>query len=128
MNRKGREFAVLLSGVFLAACLAAAGSAPTVVQSPAEKAAETKPAASAENGKKLYDRYCEVCHYPTTTAKKIGPGLKGIFKRGKFEDGSKVDDASMRRWIEKGGKNMPAFGEDLKPQEIADLIAYLKTL
>jgi cytochrome c2 len=128
MKPEIRQVAVLFSGVILAASLGVVLAAPVTVQSPAGKAAEKTSEASAENGKKLYDRYCEVCHYTTTTAKKIGPGLKGIFQRGKFEDGSKVDDRSMRRWIEKGGKNMPAFGEDLKPQEIADLIAYLKTL
>ncbi len=128
MKPKNRESALLICGVILVVCLAVVMTAPAAVQSPAEKATEKESAASATNGEKVYDRHCEVCHYPATTAKKIGPGLKGIYKRGKFADGSKVTDASMRRWIEKGGKNMPAFEEALKPEEIADLIAYLKTL
>ncbi|MCL6566495.1 MAG: cytochrome c [Acidobacteriia bacterium] len=115
--------------VALATALALAGAAtappPTSAQAVSEKSAS---AASVENGKELYDRYCAACHYPATTAKKIGPGLKAIYVRGKFEDGTPVNDQTMRRWIEKGGKNMPGFEKILKPQQLADLLAYLKTL
>jgi mono/diheme cytochrome c family protein len=34
----------------------------------------------------------------------------------------------MRVWIEAGGKDMPGFREALKPNEVRDLIAYLRTL
>jgi cytochrome c len=84
--------------------------------------------AQIKRGKQVYDVYCGICHHPSSEEKKIGPGLKGIYKRGKFEDGKKVDDASMRTWIEKGGKDMPAFEETLTREEINALIAYLKTL
>jgi len=82
---------------------------------------------SFARGKGLYDARCEICHFSASTAKKIGPGLKGIGTRGKFADGSKVDDDKLRRWIVKGGKNMPGFA-DLNADEVRDLIAYLKTL
>jgi cytochrome c2 len=89
------------------------------------------PSASASTslarGKGLYDARCEICHFSASTAKKIGPGLKGMGTRGKFADGSKVDDDKLRRWIVKGGKNMPGFA-DLNADEVRDLIAYLKTL
>ncbi len=60
--------------------------------------------------------------------KKIGPGLKGLTARGKFSDGKKVDDESLKAWIEKGGKDMPGFKDSLNDAEIRDQIAYLRTL
>jgi len=87
-----------------------------------------KNAVQVKKGKAVYQEYCEICHYSTNRAKKIGPGLKGIYKRGKFADGKKVNDESMREWILKGGVDMPSFEDTLKKQEIDDLIAYLKTL
>ena len=71
-------------------------------------------AATAAKGKAVYEEWCEICHFKETTEKKVGPGLKGLAKRGKFADGRKVDDASLRVWIEKGGKDMPGFGDSIK--------------
>ena len=80
------------------------------------------------SGSKIYAAQCEICHFSTSKAKKIGPGLASIYPGGKFTNGKKVDDASMRVWIEAGGKDMPGYKELLKPNEIRDLIAYLRTL
>lgn len=82
----------------------------------------------AGRGKRLYDIQCSICHYTATEKQKVGPGLKEIYKRGKFADGRKVEDRSMREWVEKGGKQMPPFKDVLTPREISDLIAYLRTL
>ncbi len=86
------------------------------------------PSAAVARGEKVYDTQCEICHFDHSTKKKIGPGLKGLMARGKFSDGKKVDDESLRAWIEKGGKDMPEFKDSLNDAEIRDLIAYLKTL
>jgi mono/diheme cytochrome c family protein len=58
----------------------------------------------------------------------VGPGLKGLMARGKYVNGKKLDDESLRAWIENGGKDMPGFKGALKEDEIRDLVAYLKTL
>lgn len=114
-------------------CLVLAGLL-TAESKSAERQDGSRPEMSAtreaqiRRGKQVYDVYCGICHYATSEEKKIGPGLKGIYKRGKFEDGKKVDDRSMRTWIEKGGKDMPAFEETLSREEINALIAYLRTL
>lgn len=71
---------------------------------------------------------CAVCHYSSSRAKKIGPGLKDLSKRGKFSDGKPVDEASLRAWIDRGGKNMPAFKDSLNADQKRQLMAYLKTL
>jgi cytochrome c len=79
-------------------------------------------------GKAAYATYCGICHLSDSTEKKIGPGLKGLGKREKFADGNKIDDASLRAWIEKGGKTMPSFKDTLRVEEIRNLMVYLKTL
>jgi mono/diheme cytochrome c family protein len=117
-----------LAGVVLLAAVSVLGqSAP---QSAKKSGARSKPAPSATvaRGEKVYDTQCEVCHFDHSTKKKIGPGLKGLMARGKFSDGKKVDDESLRAWIEKGGKDMPEFKDSLNDAEMRDLIAYLKTL
>jgi mono/diheme cytochrome c family protein len=102
-------------------------------QSKNDKTSANKPAAKPASGnlakgKALYKEYCGICHYSENTAKKIGPGLKGIYKRGKFADGKKVDDTAMRDWIIKGGADMPSFEGQLTDEQIKDLIAYMRTL
>ena len=100
-----------------------------LAQAAREKGAGSKPPASeVTKGKAVFEENCGICHYASSTKKKIGPGLKGLYKRGKFTDGEKVDDASLRAWIEKGGTNMPPFKDTLSKQQLADLISYLKTL
>ncbi len=85
-------------------------------------------AATLHAGKAVYNTYCGICHLNASTEKKVGPGLKGLGKREKFSTGIKVTDTSLREWIEKGGKDMPPFKETLSPEQIRDLIVYLKTL
>jgi mono/diheme cytochrome c family protein len=91
-------------------------------------AAIASAAQSDAAGKDLFNQHCASCHFPETTAQKIGPGLKGLYKRSAFADGKKVTDATVTRWIEAGGKDMPGFKETLKPEQIRALISYLKTL
>jgi mono/diheme cytochrome c family protein len=85
-------------------------------------------AQSDSTGKDLFNQHCASCHFTETTAQKIGPGLKGLYKRQTFADGKKITDATVTRWIEAGGKDMPGFKEILKPEQIRALISYLKTL
>jgi len=84
--------------------------------------------AAIARGLGVYKDRCAICHFSESDAKKIGPGLKGIYKRGKFPDGGNVNDASMEKWILSGGKDMPPFRQVLNPNQIHDLMAYLKTL
>ena len=79
-------------------------------------------------GKVKFEERCAICHYSESTAQKIGPGMKGLYARGKFADDKKVNDLGMTAWIEKGGKDMPGFKDVLKPGETRALIAYLRTL
>ncbi len=119
--------------ILLLACLALTAEAQlgTPGKDPGVREGKSStPPASAEvaKGKKLFAVNCAVCHYTASAAKKIGPGLKNPSKRGTYKNGKPVDDASLRTWIEKGGKDMPGFKDSLSAEQIHDLIAYLKTL
>ncbi len=80
-----------------------------------------------ERGKAIYAKRCAVCHFAASDVKKVGPGLKGLVKRGEYADGRPVTDDSLREWIERGGKNMPGFKAVLRGEQVRELIAYLKT-
>jgi cytochrome c len=100
---------------------------------PAKKAAAKdggkNSAAAAARGKEVFEKKCAVCHYADSDSKKIGPGLKGIGKRGTFTvNSNKVTDESLKTWIENGDSLMPPFKEVLEEAQIKDVVAYVKTL
>jgi cytochrome c len=101
-------------------------------EQPAKKAGPGgagKNAAAAARGKEMFEKKCAVCHYADSDAKKIGPGLKGISKRGTFTvNNNKVTDETLKTWIENGDTLMPPFKEVLEAPQIKDVIAYVKTL
>ncbi len=86
-----------------------------------------KKAGDAAKGKEVYEQ-CGVCHSATTDEKKMGPSLKGLFKKDKLANGQKPTDANVLAIINKGKTPMPAFADVLSAEEKADLLAYLKTL
>ena len=96
-------------------------------KTPAKKTTATK--GSPTKGKEVFDQKCGVCHFADSDAKKIGPGLKGISKRGTFSvNNNKFTDDSLKTWIENGDSLMPPFKDVLDEQQIKDVIAYVKTL
>ena len=95
----------------------------------AKKTAASKSSGSATKGKEVFDQKCGICHFADSDAKKIGPGLKGISKRGTFSvNNNKFTDESLKTWIENGDSLMPPFKDALDEQQIKDVIAYVKTL
>jgi len=94
-----------------------------------KKTTAGKLSASAAKGKDLFDQKCSICHFADSSSRKIGPGLKGISKRGTFSvNNNKVTDANLKTWIENGDSLMPPFKDVLDAQQIKDVIAYVKTL
>ena len=71
---------------------------------------------------------CAVCHNADSDEKKMGPGLKGLFKKAKMANGKAVSEATVRAVVDQGGNGMPAYEEMLEKKEKDDLLAYLKTL
>ncbi len=79
-------------------------------------------------GKTTFEDNCAVCHNVATDEKKMGPSLKGLFKRATLKNGKKVTDPNVLGVINAGGNGMPSYAEMLNDGEKADVIAYLKTL
>jgi cytochrome c len=86
-------------------------------------------ATAAKGGLRVFENRCAMCHYSDHVQKKVGPGLKGFYKRGKFiTNGNKVTDESVKTWIQNGDSMMPPFKDVLDQEQLNDLIAYLRTL
>jgi cytochrome c len=83
--------------------------------------------ADATRGKAVFEQ-CAMCHNPDSDEKKVGPGLKGLYKKDKLANGKKPTDATVKARIDEGGNGMPAYKDMLGDGEKDDLIAYLKTL
>ena len=122
-----RNFLILGTAALAVAGTVFAQDAPPA-KAPAKKSASGN-AAAAERGKELFDKKCGICHYADNDQKKIGPGLKGLSKRGTFTvNNNKVTDEALKTWIENGDTLMPPFKDVLEPAQIKDVIAYVKTL
>lgn len=101
-----------------AVCLAMAAGSATVLSG-------AKP--DPEKGKQVFEQ-CSICHNADSDEKKMGPGLKGLFKKDKMANGKKPTEAAVRAQVDQGGNGMPPYKDLLSDQEKDDLIAYLKTL
>ncbi len=84
-------------------------------------------AGDAAKGKETFEQ-CAVCHNVDTDEKKMGPSLKGLFKRDKLINGKKVNDENVKAMINAGGNGMPSYQDMLSNDEKDNVIAYLKTL
>lgn len=102
------------------------GQGLLVAVGPATKASSR---AAARRGQAIFEQRCAMCHYSDRVEKKVGPGLKGIYKRGTFStNGSKITDESLKGWIRNGDSQMPPFKDVLDSGQLNDLVAFLKTL
>lgn len=109
-----KRFAVSVSAMMLAAGLAVAAD---------EKAGK----GDAAKGKEVFEQ-CGACHDVETGEKKMGPSLKGLYKKGKLASGKPVNDANVKAIIDAGGNGMPAYEDLLTAEEKDHVLAYLKTI
>lgn len=70
-----------------------------------------------EGGELFGSRGCTHCHGADGTGTEEGPSLRDIRKRLKPDQ--------IAEQIRHGGKQMPAFGDSLDEEQIADLVAFL---
>src|SRR5262245_53026815 len=84
-------------------------------------------AGDAEGGKEVLEQ-CSVCHNADSEEKKMGPGLKGLFKKDKMKNGKKPTEENVKAVINAGGNGMPGYQDLLSDEERENLLAYLKTL
>ena len=81
-----------------------------------------------ERGENLFVSKCAFCHYTDSKDKKVGPGLKGIFKEKALPLSKKpVTRENVQNQIKNPLANMPAFPE-LSEQDILDITEYLRVL
>ena len=122
MNRISEKF------VTISACAILLCAGMLSAQDTSKKTAASA-SASVTRGKAVFQQKCALCHYDTSDQKKIGPGLKGLNKRGTFSvNGNKITDDSLKTWIENGDQLMPPFKDQLEPAQLKDVIAYVRTL
>jgi hypothetical protein len=90
--------------------------------------AKLKNVKAALSGQKLFAANCSLCHFTDRNDKKVGPGLKGLFKSPKLPNsGLPVTDENVRERIANGGDKMPPF-KHLKEGELKAIVDYLKAL
>jgi mono/diheme cytochrome c family protein len=66
----------------------------------------------------FHEKGCEHCHGVDGSGGKLGPDLSTVGKRRNKQQ--------IEHQIRDGGAAMPAFGEVLQPDEIKDLVDYLR--
>src|SRR5947209_3935873 len=109
------RLAIQSVSIALLALLAACHSAPRLTRQEAE-------------GKHLYDGRCAHCHEENDlNLKKVPPDLHSVFKRPTLPSGSPATDSEVRRVVLAGKGLMPAFAGRFTEEQMAALIAYLRT-
>jgi mono/diheme cytochrome c family protein len=120
-----------LTGALSLVCVTAAFAGQAKPEAGATPAATPE---SIANGAALFKRQCVMCHGATGVGD--GPAAKTL--KGKLPSladkatMSKLTDAQIHLTITEGKKteigNMPALGKRLKPEEITDIVNYVRTL
>jgi mono/diheme cytochrome c family protein len=119
-----------MTGVLALFCMTAVYAGQAKPAAPAAKASPE----SIANGEALFKRSCQTCHGPA--GKGDGPAAKTL--KGKLPDLSdkavmaKLTDPAIHELVSNGKKgeigNMPAMAKRLKPEEITDIVNYVRTL
>jgi mono/diheme cytochrome c family protein len=80
------------------------------------------------SGRRVYDRYCAMCHEAYSSRSLRGPSLEGVFKKQFMPSGTPANDERAGEVISLGRSKMPSFGRVLNQQQMDDLLVYLHTL
>lgn len=76
---------------------------------------------------KIYKTNCVLCHGPDGGGSTPSGKAMGAKDLGSSEVQKKSDE-DLSELITKGKNKMPAFGKKVKPEEIQQLVAYIRTL
>lgn len=79
-------------------------------------------------GRAIFDHYCSACHNPYSSSGRKGPGLKSLFHKQYLPSGLPANDRFVEQTIGGGRGMMPSFGDALTPDQLDELMAYLRTL
>ena len=79
-------------------------------------------------GKRLYSSRCAHCHEDNDLQlKKVPPDLHGLFAHSTLPSGAPLSDASVRNVVLSGKGIMPSFAGRFTDDQMAALLAYLRT-
>ena len=96
--------------------------------SPSPGSAAPRLQGSAEMGRVSFAQHCASCHNADSEEARLGPGLKGLFQKERLPaSGRPATEENIRRQMTAPFRSMPSF-DDLPAQEVADIVAYLKSL
>ncbi len=129
--RSASRWGTLLAGLSLAALLVA--GCAKVGKAPAARPPGVKAAGDIARGSNVFQRAgCSSCH-STGSDTLVCPGLKGVMAWDTtLPNGKPRTDDNVKAWIRSGGVGrtggtMPS-NPGLTDRDLADLVAYLKTL
>lgn len=125
--RSGVSVTIVAMTVFALATACQKENSPASTTTNTNTAAQATPDQFA-NARVIFEKDCQSCH-----------GAKGEGGPVKLEDGTKLkvptlreghalrhDDSEFTKQITKGGDGMPAFDKKLTPEQIGDLIRFLR--
>jgi len=111
------------AGFFFLRILATGPESPEI-----SEFSQTPHQGNAEKGAALFKSECLSCHHADKEENKQGPGLKNILKREKLPFSKRPANVdNIKKQLKTPFLAMPSF-TSISEQEIADLMAYLKTL
>jgi mono/diheme cytochrome c family protein len=84
--------------------------------------------AQQARGRRVFQSRCAVCHSAYSSSSSKGPAMKGLYRKEYLPSGLVANDRFVEQSIIQGRRMMPAMGDSLDQQQLADLIAYLHTL
>lgn len=90
--------------------------------------AVTIAAGDAGGGASYFEQNCGFCHHADRVDSKLGPGLKGILGRDALpHSGRPATEENVRSQLMNPVGTMPSF-ESISNRELADLMAFLRTI
>ena len=102
-------------------------STPRTAASPAAAGAASAPADEFANARAIYTKNCEACHGPNAEGGLAKVNNKQIKVPSlKADHAIKHTDEKLTKTITNGEEEMPAFKEKLKPEEISDMVRYIR--
>ena len=120
MNRAGQSRILALLAILALISIAV----PLRAQS--EKAKPSQLSEEESNGEEVFLQRCSLCHVRKVVKpyKSYGPSLKGVLPK----DADSDQETFVRQFIQNGTDKMPGFKYGLTSNQIAAVMAYLKTL
>jgi mono/diheme cytochrome c family protein len=79
-------------------------------------------------GERVYAAHCATCHGTSETGPTQGPAMTGLYRKPYMPSGAPANDERVTEVIRQGKRMMPGYARTLDDAQIADLVAYLKTL